>query len=162
MLSRSLKGGCREHGTSNCRSCRKKILQEKFDKVTVNSTSLTKKRKESKMSKGELEVANSLKELEIDFEREKSFIGLYNSTGRTLLYYDFWIPRYKLCIEFDGSQHYASTKKESEKINDFKKNMYCKRNEMFLLRIKYTEIENTKKLIESKIEHIKQKQNSFF
>jgi very-short-patch-repair endonuclease len=64
------------------------------------------------------------------------------------LRFDFYIPEYNVCIEFDGKQHFilentgwnvknalAKTQK-----NDEIKNNFCKRNDIRLIRIPYTMI----------------------
>ena len=66
--------------------------------------------------------------------------------------FDFYIPQYNLCIEFDGKQHFIPTdfksnSTEEEKLKYFElvqmrdniKTDYCKNNNINLLRIKYTE-----------------------
>jgi very-short-patch-repair endonuclease len=58
--------------------------------------------------------------------------------------------KYKLCIELDGKQHFEEIKHfggknkfNEQKIRDEIKNIYCKENNIYLLRIKYNEdIEN--------------------
>jgi very-short-patch-repair endonuclease len=151
------KRSCREHGFSNCITCKEIKLNTKHERLSKKSESLTKKRKESKLSKGETEVAKVLESLYLTYEREKSFKGLYNHNNRSLLYYDFYIPSKNLCIEFDGSQHYAVDKKESEQVNDFKKNMYCKKNNINLLRIKYTDIDKVESIIIERLDLLSSK-----
>jgi hypothetical protein len=114
----------------------------------------TYKRVKSKPSKGELEVMNFLKGEGVNFWREYYMTGCYSSKGN-LLYFDFWLPEYNLCIEFDGEFHYRKNKSESEKENDFRKNAFCLKNGIHLLRIKYTDIEKTGMLICQKIDKIK-------
>ena len=133
------------------------MADERYIEIARSSEDLTRKRKESKMSKGEEKVAEALSEMRIYFEREKSFKGLYGQSGRYLLYFDFYIPSRKMCIEFDGAQHYSSEKSESEKANDYRKGMYCKKNGLSLLRIKYDQ-KDIKKAIEERISRIDGKQ----
>ena len=149
------KKSCKEHDISNCIACAEERQKRKYEKVKANSKELTKKRNESKLSKGETEVARVLDNLNLTYEREKTFSGLYNYNGTTLLYYDFWVPCNNLCIEFDGSQHYSINKTDAEKANDFKKNMYCKKNNINILRIKYTDIDNVAFIIRNKLNSIK-------
>ena len=60
--------------------------------------------------------------------------------------FDFYIPSYNLCIEFDGSQHYMpidvwggiAAFKQIQK-RDLIKTNYCKTNKINLLRIKYSD-----------------------
>lgn len=62
------------------------------------------------------------------------------------LKYDFYLPEYNVCVEYDGEQHFKSVKyfggdeafairKENDKI----KTGYCLENNIFLLRIRYNE-----------------------
>lgn len=61
------------------------------------------------------------------------------------LHFDFWLPQYRVAIEYDGKQHYKSieffdknepleVRQERDKI----KNQYCKDNGINLIRIPYT------------------------
>jgi very-short-patch-repair endonuclease len=60
------------------------------------------------------------------------------------LRFDFYLPKYNTCIEFDGKQHFEPVKifggnenfKEIIK-KDSIKNMYCDTNGIKLIRIKY-------------------------
>ena len=100
-------------------------------------------------SKGETTIQNWLIKNEIEFEEQKRFNGCKNIKP---LPFDFYIPLYNLCIEFDGKQHFIptnfksnSTKEEKLKyfelvqMRDNIKTDYCKNNNINLLRIKYTE-----------------------
>ena len=85
----------------------------------------------------------------IDFETEETFDDCEYIKQ---LRFDFYLPQYNLCIEFDGEQHFEKvnwngkmTDEELEenlklnKLRDQIKNDYCKNNNINLLRIKYTE-----------------------
>ena len=100
-------------------------------------------------SKGETVIRNWLIENKIEFEEPKRFKDCKNIKP---LPFDFYLPRYNLCIEFDGKQHFIPTDfksnlTEEEKLKSFKllqmrdniKTDYCKNNNINLLRIKYTE-----------------------
>ena len=63
------------------------------------------------------------------------------------LNFDFYIPEFNTCIEFDGIQHYKPVKefgglKEFENIKkrDECKNKWCVENNIKLIRIKHSEI----------------------
>ena len=99
-----------------------------------------------KESKGELLVSNILIKNDIYFDRQKSFSELKH---KRLLYYDFYLPDYKLCIEYDGEQHFKSIDYwggdksfEELKMRDNLKNEYCKDNNISLLRLTYKETES--------------------
>lgn len=128
--------------------------RRKFIKVVTKSKRLTSFRKASKQSGGEKRVAEFLQSEGIEFKREWYLKGLYNHAKSSLLYFDFYLPAYNLCIEYDGSQHYNVNKTQAAKINDFLKNAYCAKNGINFLRIKYTDFENIETLICEKIDKI--------
>ena len=97
-------------------------------------------------SKGETIIEALLKDYKIPFETEKTFSTLKfpdtNAFGR----FDFWVNNLYL-IEFDGIQHYQSTSgwnteehfKQVQK-RDCYKNQWCKDNNIPLIRIPYTHL----------------------
>jgi len=104
-------------------------------------------------SRGEQRIKKMLIENETLFEQQKTFPKCKNLR---LLYFDFYLPDYNLCIEYDGKQHYKPTKffggiEEFKKVRkrDEIKTIYCKNNGIKLLRIKYNED------IKEKLEEIK-------
>lgn len=56
-------------------------------------------------SRGEKKVAEILKKNNIQFERQITFNNLKDISN---LYYDFYLPKYRLFIEYEGHQHYTS------------------------------------------------------
>lgn len=115
-------------------------------------------------SKGNVKIRQCLEQLNLFFEEEKTFENCYTSKGY-LYHFDFYLPDYNCCIEYDGIQHYIGWKngkdeKSLEKIqyNDKIKNEYCKNNHIRLIRIPYTEFNNLTptyimKLLESDINY---------
>ncbi len=96
-----------------------------------------------KESKGEKEVAKLLKQKNILFERQKKFDDCRNINP---LPFDFYLPEYNVCIEYNGRQHYIPVDKwGGEKMlkdlqkRDKIKSEYCKNNDILLLVIKYSE-----------------------
>ncbi len=94
-----------------------------------------------KESKGEKEIRNYLLENNIIFETQKTF---NDCKFKNKLKFDFYLPNYNLCIEYDGEQHFMlkefwGGQKEFEKIQkrDKIKTQYCIDNNINLLRIKY-------------------------
>ena len=100
-------------------------------------------------SKGEIAVRNYLITNKIEFEEQKKF---NDCKDMYLLPFDFYIPQYNLCIEYDGLQHFKKVKwsnsmtEETSEMNfkyiqshDQIKNNYCKSHNINLLRIKYDE-----------------------
>lgn len=126
-------------------------------KVYKKSKKVTNYRKKSPLSKGEKKIADFLVQNLVNFSREWYFNGCYSKKTGHLLYFDFFLSDYNLCIEYDGEQHFRDDKSENEKINDFIKTSYCLKNGIHLLRIKYTDFENIEKLICQKIDKIEQK-----
>lgn len=102
-------------------------------------------------SKGEklvekvLEQAFQLKK-DHDFISQETFEGLRD---KKKLRFDFYLPQYKLAIEYDGKQHYqpvdfagkgkqwARNHYESGKHRDHLKDQYCKEHQIALVRIPY-------------------------
>lgn len=58
-----------------------------------------------KYSKGEDAIAGYLSKLNISFEQQKRFQDCYRFYGNYLPF-DFYLPDYNCCIEYDGEQHY--------------------------------------------------------
>lgn len=130
------------------------VGRRKFIKIKRESEKITTYRKAAKQSNGEKKIADFLTSELVKFEREWFFKGLYNYAKSNLLYFDFYLPDYNLCIEYDGQQHYATVKTESAKMNDFLKNAYCAKNGINFLRIKYTQFDSIEMLICAKIDKI--------
>jgi very-short-patch-repair endonuclease len=104
-------------------------------------------------SRGNMRVSQYLTNNDIKFESEKKFPGMRYKQS---LFLDFYLPDSNLAIEFDGRQHFEVVdvfggKEEFEKIQirDRIKNEFCRETGIHLLRIRYDEINDTEKLIES-------------
>lgn len=99
-------------------------------------------------SKGESKIENILIENKVKYIREKTFVDCRGI--KRPLPFDFYLPDYNICIEFDGIQHYKPVERfggiegfnEIVK-NDNIKNNYCLLNNIKLIRISYKD----KKLI---------------
>lgn len=101
------------------------------------------------LSKGAERIKNVLQELNISYDIEHTFPGCYGASGKKLLPFDFYLPDFKVCIEFDGLQHskaidfFGGQKTLSRtKYHDFLKNLYCESNNIGIIRISYSEEEN--------------------
>lgn len=106
-----------------------------------------------KTSKGEQKIINLLRRGGIGFEREVSFEDLTGS-GRNLLRFDFVIydgnHRPRICIEYDGKQHFEYTPYFHKNIFGFKKqqewdrrkNKYCLMHNIILIRVPYWDLED--------------------
>lgn len=97
------------------------------------------------LSLGEMTIAAILKELNIFYYQEYRFSDCVNPDTGRVLPFDFYLPDYNCCIEYDGSQHFIAVengwnnKEHLEKIQyrDSIKNKYCKDNNIHLIRIPY-------------------------
>jgi len=96
-----------------------------------------------KESKGEREVSLYLDDKNIKYERQKIFEDCKDVRH---LPFDFYLPKYNMCIEYDGLQHFKPIEffggektflltKEHDRI----KNEYCEDNGIKLIRIKYNQ-----------------------
>lgn len=121
-------------------------------KVNVAGGNLTRKKGGTiscgcQKSRGEAKIIESLTKLGISFITQKKFDNcIFPETGRQLIF-DFYLPEYNLCIEYDGIQHFEKIKKDffdfkSIQKRDKYKNLWCKNNNINLIRIPYTELEN--------------------
>lgn len=105
--------------------------------------------------RGENTISSILDQQSITYEKQKTFKGcIYKG----LLKFDFYLPDFNMCIEYDGAQHFKpvvywggdkSLKIQREK--DSIKTNYCKTNGMPLLRIPYTEFNNIEKILSNEI-----------
>lgn len=106
------------------------------------------------ISKGELEVKKILESFDIKYIVQYKFPDCVYM--RPLLF-DFYLPDYNICIEYDGEQHYKKcsfqTQKEFEDAikRDKIKNEYCEKNNIKLIRIPYFEFKNIKKILKKQI-----------
>ena len=64
-----------------------------------------------KSSKGELKISKALKKLKINYENQKSFNNCRNPETNRKLFFDFYLPDYNCCIEYDGEQHFIANDK---------------------------------------------------
>ena len=92
-------------------------------------------------SSGERKIRQLLDQYTITYEYQKTFSDCRDI--RTLPF-DFYLPDYNLCIEYDGEQHYkpiahfgGNEAFERMVKHDNIKNEYCKNNGISLLRIPY-------------------------
>ena len=115
-----------------------------------------------KMSRGERKIYRFLDENKINFNFQKRFD---DCRDKRRLPFDFYLPDYNLCIEFDGKQHFEKTgfgareehaQKSFETVqrHDQLKTEYCKNKGIKLLRIHYKKIEETELLVKEELERI--------
>jgi len=104
-----------------------------------------------RMSKGELKIKSVLENLGICFIRQKKFSACLFIKE---LPFDFYLPDYSMCIEYDGSQHFKAVpywggedKLEETQRNDNIKKRYCKEKGILLLRIPYWDFNNIEEIL---------------
>lgn len=92
---------------------------------------------------GEQKVKQWLIDNDIQYEYQKRFVDCKNER---MLPFDFYLPNYNCCIEYDGAQHFKEVNLWGgqeyllrRQYNDQIKNDYCKKNNIYLIRIRYNE-----------------------
>lgn len=87
----------------------------------------------------------------IEYIKQKSFEGC---VYKNKMQFDFFLPDFNLCIEFDGIQHFrpieyfGGINALNEQINkDNIKNKFCYNNNIKLIRIPYYEYDNIEKIL---------------
>lgn len=118
-----------------CNVCQNDFLQTPDNHLQGNGCPHCKK------SRGERLISHMLKDNQIEFIYQKSFI---DCQYKRVLPFDFYIPKVNVIIEYDGVQHFESVKhfggeKKFEicQIKDEIKNKYCEDNKIKLIRIPY-------------------------
>ena len=110
--------------------------------------------KDYKESKGEGLIRYYLKSKSLCYKKEVVFQSLPR------LRFDFYLPNYRTCIEFDGIQHfeYVDTFDNGDlenlgrrKFNDELKNKFCRKYGILLIRIPYNKIDNISELLYNKL-----------
>lgn len=92
-------------------------------------------------SKGEKTIANWLNKNNILYESQKRFD---DCRSKKPLPFDFYLPHYNVCIEYNGIQHYepidyfgGQKNFESQILRDKIKREYCKKNNILLFEVPY-------------------------
>jgi len=104
-----------------------------------------------KKSTGEEKVSEILNKNNIIYIKQKSFDGC---VFKNKMQFDFFIPEFNTCIEYDGRQHFEPIEYfggvyslERQKIKDKIKDNFCKNNNIKLIRIPYYEFDNIEKIL---------------
>ena len=108
-------------------------------------------------SRGETKVRLYLENNSINFEQQKRF---YDCRTTVPLPFDFYLKDLNTVIEYDGEGHYhkvdfrghdgTETFKRT-KSNDKIKNIYCKNNNINLIRIPYWDFNNIEKILDKEL-----------
>lgn len=99
-----------------------------------------------KTSKGEQKIKSCLEQMSIKVETQKKFFDCLNIKE---LPFDFYLPEYNLCIEYDGQQHFDKNNFLHKKEGSFEiqikcdeiKNDYCFNKNIKLIRIPFTDFD---------------------
>lgn len=128
---------------------------EIFDTVSsrfVNGTKIKCDKCVNAISKIENLTIDFLRENNIDFIREKTFDDCKRNNKRPY-FFDFYLLNYNTCIECDGRQHFEKVNfggisdkqafKNLKKVqkSDKEKDLYCKKNNIKIIRIPYWDFE---------------------
>lgn len=140
------------HCECDCGGTKEVIASKIINKVVVSCGCI--------QSSGENKIQSILENSKITFEKEKRFEDCINPKTKTKLRFDFYLPDYNLCIEYDGKQHFFenNTWAEKESLQEIRyrdsiKTEYCKNHNINLIRIPYTDFDKIdKKYLREKIE----------
>lgn len=111
-------------------------------------------------SKGEVLLRNILQSLKESFEEQKIFNNFVNSRG-VHYKFDFYLPEYNTCLEYDGKQHYVGWAYKEDSLrkiqqNDTIKTQYCRNHGITLVRFPYFCYDNiTQETVREVIEGLK-------
>lgn len=108
-------------------------------------------------SRGENIIRGKLEEANIEYVAQKTFSDLKGDDEKRPLRFDFYLPDYNMCIEYQGAFHFLPTENtpkglenlEKSKRYDKKKKEYCKKKGILLLEI--FSYEEAKHLLEKDI-----------
>lgn len=133
---------CKTKVKIQCKKCGKIFMQTPMNHLRYRGCP------SCRQSKGENQIEKWLKSKDIRYITQKRF---KDCKDKQLLPFDFYLPDYNLCIEFQGRQHYFMWRNEinqdrleKQRQHDQIKKDYCKKNNIRLLEIKYNENINQK------------------
>ena len=108
-----------------------------------------------KMSNGEQEIERMLKDFNILYSYQYCFDDCRN---KECLPFDFYLPQYNYCIEYDGEYHYhynyfGNTLLDlmNRKYKDNIKTNYCQQNNIKLIRIPYWNFDNIENILKQQL-----------
>lgn len=100
----------------------------------------------------EKQIRKYLESNNVNFVQEKCFD---DCKDKNHLPFDFYLPDYNICIEFDGQHHFRPVWSEEQHnttvAHDKIKNDYCKSHDIDLLRIPYWEGNNIEAILKDKL-----------
>lgn len=102
--------------------------------------------------KGEKRIEDVLNKMNIPYIRQYRF---NDCRDKNPLPFDFYLPEHKICIEYDGEQHFESIEHfggderlEDTQLKDKIKTKYCKRHKIKLIRIPYWDFDRIESILE--------------
>lgn len=105
-----------------------------------------------KYSQGEDLIETFLINHEVQYEPQKKF---EDCRDKRVLPFDFYLPEYMTCIEFDGQGHYqpvfGDKSFERTVLHDKMKNKYCEENGIKLIRIPYWDGNNINEILSKEL-----------
>lgn len=111
-----------------------------------------------KTSKGESKIYSFLSNINIKYITQHKF---KECRYIRQLKFDFYLPEYNICIEYDGIQHYKPVdvfggEEDHKKVlmYDSIKTKYCQENNIKLIRIKYTEFDKIEEILSRELKLI--------
>jgi very-short-patch-repair endonuclease len=109
-------------------------------------------------SRGHKKIALFLEENNIFFKEEKKFKDCINLKTGYKLIFDFYLPDYNICIEFDGKQHFVANnffggekELQNSQYKDSLKTSFCEKNNLNLIRIPFNEEDNINNILKNKL-----------
>lgn len=107
-------------------------------------------------SRGENIIQCYLENNNINFTPQKTFDDCKNPSTNYKLRFDFYLPDYNTCIEFNGRQHYKYSKNWKQSLEEYErgrkrdniKESYCRTKGINLLIISYKEIDKIQKILD--------------
>lgn len=143
---RQMKNHTRKYVKGICPYCHKESDWIRGDGLTSHSVLSCGCTTESK---GEQEIRLLLTSLNIPFEQEKTFKTCINPNTNRPLRFDFYVNN-SYIIEFDGEQHFKQNGLYGQNVERFLqaqerdkiKNKWCVENNIPIIRIPYTKLEN--------------------
>lgn len=102
---------------------------------------------EKTKSLGECRIERYLRQNDIQFRTQERFL---ECKDKLCLPFDFYLPQFNICIEFQGEQHYKKTSllwsEELIKHDEIKRN-FCYENNIKLIEIPWYDIDNIEKYL---------------
>ena len=102
-------------------------------------------------SRGEQSIERYLKSNNIKYVMQYRFDGCRH---KNLLPFDFYLPDYNICIEYQGKQHYEPVEYfggeksfKTQILRDNIKREYCKNNGIILIEISYKDFKNINQIL---------------